>query len=86
VSPKNADELVCEAADAVRPIFDCTVRELGLGTEQARHLMLRVVQVYIQGRADGADTLALQVNHALGANGVAAVVRLRHARSHGEDH
>jgi predicted Zn-dependent protease with MMP-like domain len=81
MSQDSADELVLEAANAVGPIFRETMEELGLGIEDAQRLMLRIVEAYIKGRADGADTFALQVNHALGANGVAAVVLPRHARA-----
>jgi hypothetical protein len=87
---QSTDDLVHQAADAVRPIFQQTVQELGLGTEQARRLMLRIVEAYIKGRGDGADIFALQLNHALAADGVAAAVRPRHTalRRHesGEEH
>lgn len=79
MSQRSADELVLEAATAVGPIFRDTMEDLGLEIEQAQRLMLRIVEAYIKGRADGADAFALEVNNALGANGVAAVVRLQHA-------
>jgi hypothetical protein len=79
VTQKSTDDLVRQAADAVRPIFEVTVEELGLGLGQAQRLMLRLVEVYIKGRADGADTFALEVNRALAADGILAAIRPKHA-------
>jgi hypothetical protein len=42
--PKRPGDLVRKAADAVRPIFDGAVQELGLGSDEAEALMLRMTE------------------------------------------
>jgi hypothetical protein len=75
---KDAGDPAREAGDAVRPIFERTVKELGLGPAEAEALMLRIAEAYVRGRTDGADAFARQVNRALSAEGIPIVVVLKH--------
>jgi hypothetical protein len=67
-----------EAADAVRPIFERAVKELGLGPHEAEALVLRMAEAYLRGRTDGADVFGQQVNRALSAEGIPIVVVVKH--------
>jgi hypothetical protein len=67
-----------QAADAVRPIFERAVKELGLGPHEAEALVLRMAEAYLRGRTDGADVFAEHVNRALSAEGVPLVVVVKH--------
>jgi hypothetical protein len=74
-----------EAADAVRPIFELAVKELGLSPEGAEALMLRVAETYVRCRSDGAEVFAQQVNRALSAEDIPIVVVFRHGSAHLSD-
>ena len=75
----NSHDLVREAADAMRPIIERTVRELGLDQRQAGQLLPRISEAYITGRTDGANVFAEQVNRALATRGIHVAVAAQHA-------
>jgi hypothetical protein len=79
---RDARRRAREAGDAVRPIFERTVKELGLGPAEAEALMLRIAEAYVRGRTDGAEVFAQQVNRALCAQGIPIVVVIRHGSIH----
>ena len=79
---ESTDDLVREAAEAVRPMVDRTVKELGLDERQAEQLLPRISEAYIKGRADGADIFAEHVNRALAARGIRVAVAVQHATVH----
>ena len=76
--PTDAGDPEREAADAVRPIFERAVKELGLGPDEAEALVLRMAEAYLRGRTDGADVFGQQVNRALSAEGIPIVVVVKH--------
>jgi hypothetical protein len=83
--PKDAGDHAREAGDAVRPIYERAVKELGLGPAEAEPLMLWMAEAYVRGRTDGADGFAQLVNRALSAQGIPIVVVLKHDTVHLSD-
>ena len=72
--PTTVEDVVQQAADAASPLFHRTVRDLGLGPEEAHRLLLQMVDLYLKGRTDGANQLAQQLNRRLAADSVDAAV------------
>jgi hypothetical protein len=72
--PTTADEFVQQAAEAASPLFHRAVTDLGLGREDAHRLVLKMVDVYLQGRTDGANHLAQQLKSRLAADSIDAAV------------
>ena len=70
----TVEDFVQEAAEAASPLFHSAVKDLGLGPEEARRLVLQMVDVYLRGRADGANQLARQLNRRLAADSIDAAV------------
>ena len=46
--PTDAGDPEREAADAVRPIFERAVKELGLGPDEDEALVLRMAEAYLR--------------------------------------
>jgi hypothetical protein len=80
--PKDAGDPAREAGEAVRPIYERAVKELGLGPAEGEPLMLWMAEAYVRGRTDGADGFAQQVNRALSAEGIPIVVVIKHDTVH----
>ena len=80
--PKDDGHHARDAGEAVRPIYERAVKELGLGPAEAEPLMLWIAEAYVRGRTDGADGFAQQVNRALSAEGIPIVVVLKHDTVH----
>ena len=75
----NSHDVVREAADAMQPIIERTVRELGLDQGQAEQLLPRISGAYVKGRTDGANVFAEQVDRALATRGIHVAVAVQHA-------
>jgi hypothetical protein len=80
--PKDAGDHARQAGDAVRPIYERAVKELGLGPAEAEPLMLWLAEAYVRGRTAGADVFAVEVNRALSAQGIPMVVVVKHDTVH----
>jgi hypothetical protein len=74
--PTTVDEFVQQAAEAASPLFHRAVTDLGLGREDAHRLVLQMVDVYLQGRTDGANHLAQQLRSRLAADSIDAVIQV----------
>jgi hypothetical protein len=77
---RNAGELERKAADALGPIFERMLKELGLGPVKARLLMRQIAEAYMRGRTEGINVFPHQANRALSAEGIAIALALQHSR------
>jgi hypothetical protein len=75
---RSAGDLERGAADALRPIFDRTHKELGLGPAKARLLMRQIAEAFMTGRAEGINVSPHRTNTALSAEGIAIALALQH--------
>jgi hypothetical protein len=75
---RSTGDLEREAADALRPIFERTLAELGVGPAKARLLMRQIAEAYMTGRAEGISMPPHKVNRALSAEGIAIALALQH--------
>jgi hypothetical protein len=73
---RRTGDLERGAADAIRPIFERTLKELGLGPEKAQLLTRLIAEAYMTGRADGINVFPHQVNRGLSAEGIAIAFAL----------
>jgi hypothetical protein len=79
---KRTGDLEREAADALRPIFERALRELGLGPDRVRLLVRQIAEAYMAGRAEGINVFPHQANEALSAEGIAIAFALEHDFGH----
>lgn len=78
---KSTGDLERGAADAIRPIFESSLKELGLGPVKAERLVRRIAEAYMTGRADGISESPPQANRALTAKGIAIALGLQYRPS-----
>lgn len=76
---KTTGQLERGAADTMRPIFEGTLKELGVGRARAELLMRRLAEAYMAGRAHGINVFPHQANRALSAEGIAIALALQYA-------
>jgi hypothetical protein len=76
---RSTGDLERGAADALRPILERTLAELGLGPTKAQLLMRQIAEAYMRGRAEGINVFPHQANRALSAEGIAIALALQHA-------
>jgi hypothetical protein len=74
---RRTGDLERGAADAIRPILERTLRELGLGPERVEPLVRGIAEAYMTGRADGINVFPHQANRALSAEGIAIAFALQ---------
>jgi hypothetical protein len=65
------------AADAIGPILERTLAELGLGPLRAQLLMRQIAEAYMRGRAEGITLAPHQADRALSAEGIAIALALQ---------
>jgi hypothetical protein len=75
---RTTGDLERGAADAIRPIFEHTLQELGLGPVKAQLLMRQIAEAYMTGRAGGINVVPHQADRALSAEGIAIALALQH--------
>ena len=75
---RTTGDLERGAADAIGPIFERTLEELGLGPVKAHMLMRQIAEAYMRGRAEGINVFPHQANRALSAEGIAIALALQH--------
>jgi hypothetical protein len=75
---RTTGDLERGAADAIGPIFERTLEELGLGPVKAQMLMRQIAEAYMMGRAEGINVFPHQANRALSAEGIAIALALQH--------
>jgi hypothetical protein len=75
---KRTGDLEREAADAIRPIFESALKELGLGPDKVQLLVRQIAEAYMTGRAEGIAVFPHQDNEALSAEGIAIAFALEH--------
>jgi hypothetical protein len=74
---RRTGDLERGAADAIRPILERTLKDLGLGPDKAELLVRRIAEAYMTGRADGINVFPHKVNRALSAEGIAIAFALQ---------
>ena len=75
---RTTGDLERGAADAIGPILERTLAELGLGPLKAQMLMRQMAEAYMTGRAEGIAVFPHQANRALSAEGIAIALALQH--------
>jgi hypothetical protein len=75
---RRAGDLERGAADTIRPIFQRTLRDLGLGPAKAEMLVRQIAEAYMAGRAEGINVFPHQANRALSAEGIAIALALEY--------
>jgi hypothetical protein len=75
---RRTGDLERGAADAIRPILDDTLKQLGLGPEAVEALVRRIAEAYMAGRADGIKVFPHKANRALSAEGIAIAFALEY--------
>jgi hypothetical protein len=74
---RTTGDLERGAADAIGPILERTLSELGLGPLRAPVLMRQIAEAYMRGRAEGITLAPHQADRALSAEGIAIALALR---------
>ena len=75
---RSTGDLERGAADAIRPIFERSLKELGLGAGKAELLMRQLAEAYMRGRAAGINVFPQQADRALSADGIAIALGLQY--------
>jgi hypothetical protein len=76
---RSTGDLERGAADALRPILECALAELGLGPTKAQLLMRQIAEAYMKGRAEGINLFPHRANGAPSAEGIAIALALQQA-------
>jgi hypothetical protein len=74
---RSTGDLERQAADALGPVFDRTLKNLDLGPDKARVLMRHIAEAYMTGRAEAVNVFPPKANLALSAEGVAIALALQ---------
>jgi len=75
---RRTGDLERGAADAIRPIIDHALKELGLGPAVVEPLVRRIAEAYMTGRAVGINLFPHTVDRALSAEGIAIAFALEY--------
>jgi hypothetical protein len=73
---------VQRAAAAASPLFHHIASQLHLGPDEAERLMLRIADLYLQGRTAGAAEFAHQMNLTLADDDIAVAFRITDGPEH----
>ena len=75
---RSTGELERGAADAIRPIFERSLKELALGPGKAELLIRQLAEAYMRGRAAGINVFPHKADRALSADGIAIAFGLQY--------